>query len=92
MIKTFKHKGLRGLFETGSKKGVNAAHARRLTALLDILDAAEVASDMAVSGSNFHPLKGDMDGFFSVSISGNWRLIFRFTGKDAFDVDYVDYH
>jgi proteic killer suppression protein len=49
-------------------------------------------SDMNYPGSDLHPLKGNLKNFFSVSVSGNWRVIFRFENGEVFDVDYLDYH
>ncbi|MBU2835201.1 MULTISPECIES: type II toxin-antitoxin system RelE/ParE family toxin [Acidithiobacillus] len=92
MIQRFRHKGLRQFYETGSKAGIIADHAKRLSLLLVRLDAARQPQDMDLPGTRLHPLKGDMDGFWAVWVSGNWRLTFCFTGSDADDVDYVDYH
>jgi Plasmid maintenance system killer protein len=92
MIQRFRHKGLRQFYETGSKAGIIADHAKRLSLLLVRLDAATQPQDMDLPGTRLHPLKGDMDGFWAVWVSGNWRLTFCFTGSDADDVDYVDYH
>jgi proteic killer suppression protein len=63
-----------------------------LRLILARLHASEVPGDMALPGLRLHPLKGDMKGFWAVSVSGNWRVVFRFEGKDAYDVDYIDYH
>jgi len=92
MIKGFRHKGLKRFYETGSKAGISADHAKRLRTLLARLDAASQPEDMDLSGARLHPLGGDMEGFWAVNISGNWRLIFRFEGAEALDVDYLDYH
>lgn len=91
-IKTFKHKGLRKLFENGNKAGVQAAHARRIELILDRLDAAVEAKDMNFPGSVFHELKGDRKGFYTVHVNGNWTIIFRFSNGEASSVDLVDYH
>jgi len=92
MIKTFKHKGLRKLFETGNHKGVNPDHVKRLRLILARLDASQSSDDMNLPGLNLHPLHGDLKGFWAVTVSGNWRVIFRFESSNAFDVDYDDYH
>lgn len=92
MIVTFKHKGLRLFFETGKAFKIKQDHIRRLRFLLKKLDSAAVIKDMAFSGSDLHFLKGDRESFWSVSINGNWRLIFRFEKGDAYEVDYKDYH
>ena len=86
------HKGLRKFFFDGTKKGIQPKHAEKLADILDLLDATSEIEDMNFPGSDLHPLKGDLRGFWSVKVSGNWRIIFRFEKGDAFDVDYVDYH
>lgn len=92
MIKSFRHKGLQKFFFDGTKKGIQAKHAGKLADILDQLNAASEIQDMNFPGSELHPLKGDLRGFWSVKISGNWRMIFRFEKGEALDVDYVDYH
>lgn len=92
MIKSFAHKGLEALFRTGSKVGIQPAHAARLRRQLAQLDAAASVQDMNFPGWGFHSLKGELAGFWSVWVNGNWRLIFRFEGGDAVSVDYRDYH
>ena len=92
MIRSFRHKGLALLFAKGKTFGVRADHAQRLRIVLARLHAATSARDMDLPGLRLHPLKGQRAGFFSVSISGNWRVVFRFDGTDAIDVDYLDYH
>ena len=92
MILGFRHKGLAKFFETGSKAGIQAEHADRLRLILGRLSAAMAPRDMALPGLKLHPLKGDRKGMRAVSVSGNWRVTFRFVGKDADAVDYEDYH
>ncbi|MDO9371642.1 MAG: type II toxin-antitoxin system RelE/ParE family toxin [Gammaproteobacteria bacterium] len=92
MIKGFRHKGLERFFETGSKAGIQAAHAKRLAAQLLRLDASKVPADMNLPGWKLHPLKGVLRGHWAVWIDQNWRLTFTFAGKDAVVVDYHDYH
>ena len=92
MIKSFAHKGLEEFFLTGSTKGVQAKHADKLEDLLDRLDAAEFIKAMDFPGAGLHRLKGDMKNLWSVKVSGNWRVTFRFEGKDAYVVNYQDYH
>lgn len=92
VIRRFKHKGLGRFFETGNKSGIQVQHAERLRLILAQLNAATVPQDMALPGLDFHPLKGDRKGEWAVSVSGNWRITFRFVGKDADAVDYEDYH
>ncbi len=90
--KKFRHKGLKRFFETGSKKGIQIDHARRLSQQLAALDEAELVDDMDQPGWNLHPLKGDLDGHWSIKTSGNWRMTFVFEDGDAYVVDYQDYH
>jgi toxin HigB-1 len=92
MIKRFKHKGLENFFRRGTKAGIQAHHAAKLRILLTALDYAKKPDDMNAPGWRFHALSGDQKGLFSVTVNGNWRIIFRFDGKDAELVDYVDYH
>jgi proteic killer suppression protein len=92
VIRGFRHKGLARFFETGSKAGVQAQHAERLRLILGRLSAATVPADMALPGLGLHPLKGARKGTWAVSVSGNWRVTFKFVGKDAEAVDYEDYH
>ena len=92
MIKSFKHKGLEKLFYTGSKKGIRPDHAARLERILDRLDAANDVKDMNYPGSFLHQLTGDKKGLYSVKVSGNWRVFFKFADGDAYIVNYDDYH
>jgi toxin HigB-1 len=92
VIKSYRHKGLRLFAETGSKAGIQPAHAQRLRRLLTALDAASLPGDMDAPGNGLHPLKGDLAGHWSVKVSGSWRLTFAFEGEDAILVDYQDYH
>lgn len=92
MIKSFKHKGLEEFFYTGSKKRIRPEHTGKLERILDRLNAANEIKDMNFPGSYLHKLSGDKAGKFAVSVSGNWRIIFEFTGGDAYKVDYDDYH
>lgn len=91
-IRKFRHKGLRKFFENDDKSGIQVAHALKIGLVLDLLDAAVKPSDMDFPGSDFHPLKGDLKGFYSVHINGNWVIIFKFENGDVTDVDLVDYH
>ncbi|MCC6912037.1 MAG: type II toxin-antitoxin system RelE/ParE family toxin [Flavobacteriales bacterium] len=92
MIKTFRHKGLEAFFRTGSKAGIQAAHARRLKAQLAKLDTSKGPEDMAMPGWKLHPLMHDLAGHWAVWVSGNWRMTFTFENGDAVLVDYRDYH
>jgi proteic killer suppression protein len=84
-------KGLERLYSRGDTSGVFAQHVKRLRAVLAALETASVPSDMALPGARLHPLRGDRAGQ-SVSISGNWRVIFEFEGQHVTNVDLVDYH
>ncbi len=92
MIARFWHKGLKTLFETGSERGVQPRHVKRLRLILACLNASRSPRDMNLPGLALHTLKGKLGGHCAVSVSGNWRVIFRFEGRDAVDVDYLDYH
>lgn len=92
MILKFRHKGLARFFSTGSVSGIQPAQAGRLRLILASLDAATEPGDLASPGLRLHPLKGNQAGRWSVRVSGNWRLTFSFSGKDADEVDYEDYH
>ncbi len=89
MIKTFRHKGLKVFFETGSRAGIQPAHAAKLKRLLARLDVSKAPGDMNVPGWKLHPLT---TGHWSVWVNGNWRMTFGFEGTDAVLVDYQDYH
>ena len=92
MIRNFRHKGLAALYLDDQSKGVQQAHVKRLRQILILLDTAATPEDMNAPGLRLHPLKGDLQGAFAVSVSGNWRVTFRFDEGDVVDVDYVDYH
>lgn len=92
MIKTFKHKGLEEFFATGSKAGIRPDHASKLSRQLLRLDIAKNASDMNIPGWRFHALVGVLEGHYSVTVNGNWRMTFMFEGENAVLVDYQDYH
>ena len=92
MIKTWKHKGLKTFFETGKTTGVQAAHAGNIRLLLFQLANAVQPEDMNTPGNGFHKLKGKKKSYYSVKVSGNWRIIFKFDNQDAVDVELIDYH
>lgn len=83
---------MRAFFETGSAGGIRPEQARKLRLILARLDASAEPRDMNLPGLRVHPLKGRLKGAWAVDVSGNWRVVFSFEGKDAVDVDYVDYH
>ena len=92
MIQSFRHKGLKRLYEDDDPRGVAAEHLTKLRNILARLDAAGSAEDMNLPGFNLHPLKGQLHGFMAVTVRANWRVIFRFVEDHAFEVDYLDYH
>jgi proteic killer suppression protein len=92
VIKDFRHKGLEKFFLTGSKAGIQAVHARKLQLILGRLHASTSPRDMNLPGLHLHELKGDRGGTWSVRVSGNWRVTFKFDGADAITVNYEDYH
>ena len=92
MIKSFRHKGLEQLYYKGTKKGINPKHVNKILRILDRLDASVAATDMNLPGYNLHRLSGKESDIWSVWVSGNWRLTFKFEGEDVILVDYMDYH
>ncbi|WP_397450317.1 type II toxin-antitoxin system RelE/ParE family toxin [Pseudomonas sp. NA-150] len=92
MIVSWKHKGLRVFFETGSTSGIRADHSTRLSYVLTILNRAQTPSDVNLPGWRLHPLKGDKSGFWSITLTANWRVFFRFVDTDVELVNYLDYH
>lgn len=92
MIKSFAHKGLQAFYLSGSKAGIQAAHASRLRLQLAKLDSASIPDDMDLPGWKLHPLKGDLKGHWSVRVDQNWRMTFKIEGGYASVVDYQDYH
>lgn len=92
MIRSFRHRGLRRLYERGERRQVNPNHVEKIELILADLDAAGSIEHMRRPGYRLHQLSGDLKGFHAVDVSGNWRIVFRFDGRDAFDVDLVDYH
>lgn len=92
MIQRFAHKGLKKLFQNGDRSKVLSTMVDAIEDVLVLLDRAAGPQDMAVTGYGLHPLKGKLAGFWAVGVTGNWRIIFRFEGTDATDVDLIDYH
>ena len=88
-----RHKGIRALAEQDRANQVPGELATRLRRILTALGEARRPGDLANRpGYRLHPLKGDMAGLWSVRVSGNWRVVFRFEDREAVDVDLVDYH
>jgi toxin HigB-1 len=92
MIESFRHKGLKLLFDDDNPKGVNAEHVRKIKQILALLDAAQQVAGLDLSTFRLHPLKGDLKGFWSLTVRANWRVVFRFDDGKVSDVDLVDYH
>ena len=92
MIKSFEHKGLKDFYEIGSKKGIQPEHASKLGRILDRFDASVCPEDMNLPGYRLHKLQGKKKELWSVTVNGNWRVTFYFEGRDAYLVNYEDYH
>lgn len=92
MIRSFKHRGLKKLFERDDKRGIRPDLLEAVEDILARLDVAATPRSLNLPGYRLHPRKGDLKGFWSVTVRANWRIIFRFEGEDAFDVELTDYH
>ncbi|MDE9446884.1 type II toxin-antitoxin system RelE/ParE family toxin [Xenorhabdus bovienii] len=92
MIKSFKHKGLKKFFETGSMAAIDAKQAKKISVRLSVLDLAKDVKDVDVPGFFLHPLTGDKKGVWSITVTGNWRITFEFIEGDVYIVNYEDYH
>ncbi|WP_018404030.1 type II toxin-antitoxin system RelE/ParE family toxin [Marinobacter gelidimuriae] len=92
MITGFKHKGLEAFYRTGTTRGVQTEHAVKLRRILALLDVAAGPEDLNMPSFKLHQLKGELRGYWSVRVNGNWRVTFRFVGVDVELVNYVDYH
>ena len=92
MIKSFRHKGLRDFWETGNTKGIPAQLAKKTDSRLGIIDSAQEIEDIDYPGFGLHELKGDRKGTWAVKVSGNWRITFKFTQSDAYELNLEDYH
>ena len=92
MIRSFRHKGLEDYHYDGMKKGIQPKHAERLADILDVLQAATTIQDVDFPGSGLHPLQPRSDERWTVKVSGNWRITFRFDDGDIYEVDCEDYH
>ncbi len=92
MIRTLKHRGLKRLYERGERSGIRPDLLDTVEDILARLDEADTPQAMNLPGYRLHPLKGDLQGLWSVTVRANWRIIFRFEGGDAFDVELIDYH
>jgi proteic killer suppression protein len=92
VITSFRHRGLRRLYEKDDAARVPAQDLRRIRLILTALDAAQSAKDLDIHTFRLHPLKGDLKGFWAITVRANWRIIFRFDRGNVCDVDLVDYH
>jgi proteic killer suppression protein len=92
MIRSFKHRGLKRLFERDDRNGIRPDLLDDVEDILGRLNQATTPQALNLPGYRLHPLKGGLRGFWSVTVRANWRIIFRFDGEDAFDVELIDYH
>lgn len=92
MILSFKHRGLRALYNGRGARRVAPEHVRKLLRILAVLDRSSAPQDMNVPGFRLHPLSGQLSGYYAVSVSGKWRVTFKFEDGHAVEVDYTDYH
>ena len=92
MIRGFKHRGLKRLYARDDRGGIRPDLANAAQEILTVLDDAATPQELGLPGYRLHPLKGDLKGFWSVTVRANWRIIFRFVDTDAYDVELIDYH
>ncbi len=92
MIASFKHRGLKALYDGRTVRRVAPEHIEKLRDILAVLDSSRNLQDVDLPGLRLHPLKGELKDYYAITVSGNWRVIFRFDDGDVVDVDYVDYH
>jgi proteic killer suppression protein len=92
MIGSFKHRGLKRFYVRDDRSGIRPDLVDTVQEILTVLDDAASPQDLNLPGYRLHPLKGELKGFWSVNVGANWRIIFRFQGADAFDVELIDYH
>lgn len=92
MIQSFRHKGLKRLFEDGDRKRIRADYVQKIENVLAVLNRARAPEDMNLPGFRLHALKGDLKGCHAVTVRANYRVVFRFENGHACDVDLVDYH
>jgi len=92
MIKSFKHKGLKKFFETGTTAGIDAKQSRKISTRLAVLNEARTIEDINLPGFYLHSLTGDRNGQWSITVTGNWRITFEFFDGNAYIVNYEDYH
>lgn len=92
MIKSFKHKGLEKFYSTGSVKGIQANHSKKLRMQLAALDTAQIIEDIDIPGYRLHQLKGSLKSLWSITVNANWRITFEFSDGNVYIVNYEDYH
>jgi proteic killer suppression protein len=92
MIKSFKHKGLEKFYESGSTRGIQANHAKKLRMKLAALESAHSIDDMDIPGYRLHQLTGDRKGIWTITVNANWRLTFEFEDGNVYILNYEDYH
>ncbi len=92
MIRGFKHRGLKRLYERGDRSGIRPDLLETVERILTVLDMAATPQALDLPRYHLHPLKGDLKGFWSVTVRADWRIIFRFEGTDASEVELIDYH
>jgi toxin HigB-1 len=92
MIRNFRHKGLRRLFERGDPSKVPPQDLERIENILLVLNQAQTPEEMDLPGFYLHSLKGDRQGFWAVTVRANWRIVFHIEGGQACDVELLDYH
>jgi proteic killer suppression protein len=92
MIRSFKHRGLKRLYERDERGGIRPDLVDTVERILTVLDTAMTPQALDIPGYRLHAPKGDLKGFWAVTVRANWRIIFRFQGEDAFDVELIDYH
>ena len=92
MIRSFKHRGLKRLYERDDRSGIRTDLVEAVEDILARLDEADTPQALNLPGYRLHPLKGDLKGFWSVTVRANWRIVFRFENVDVFDVEMIDYH
>lgn len=92
MIKSFAHKGLKRFFEQGKTSGINPEHVQKIRFILGYLDRAKQIEDLGLPGFNLHPLKGNRQEIWAITVRANWRITFKFENGNAYILNYEDYH
>lgn len=92
MIVSFRHHGLKRLYDKGDRSRINPVQLQRIELILADLEVAGTIDHMRQPGYHLHLLRGPLAGYYAIDVSGNWRIVFRFEGGDTFDIDLVDYH